>query len=130
MRTYDSLQLVVLIGAQMYDKSRGRELPGNTSPVLLAELFHHQSQRWGGIARDHLDKVQAPIETFIRTAMSSIEMEERVRVELLESMSNKLQEHKSNAASELGRLLADEARQPVTYNRKCFSTPHLSITHC
>ncbi|KAK2031929.1 vacuolar sorting protein VPS1 [Colletotrichum zoysiae] len=42
---------------QTYLQTRGRELPGNYSHVLLAELFHEQSGPWRQIAEDHLSGV-------------------------------------------------------------------------
>lgn len=102
----------------MYDKSRGRELSGNSSPVLLAELFHHQSKRWEKTSKQHVKKVQRVIATFVGRAINAIHMEDRVRAELLEGIKAKLQEGRTKASVELARLWNDEQQQPITYNRE------------
>lgn len=104
--------------SQIYQTTRGRELPGNYSHVLLTELFHCQSQRWAQLAEDHVDAVADHIEVFVTQAMYYVNMEDHVRVEMLEGIHVKLQEYKRKAKEELAQLREDELGQPITYNRK------------
>ncbi|KAK2058613.1 hypothetical protein LY76DRAFT_654818 [Colletotrichum caudatum] len=69
-------------------QTRGRELPGNYSHVLLAELFHEQSGPWRQIAEDHLSGV----------------------------IDKRLEKCRTHAVEELGKILVDEKRHPITYN--------------
>ena len=100
-------------------KTRGRELPGNYSHVLLTELFHHQSQRWERLATEHVETVVEYIDDFVEEALEYIKMEDYVRAEIQDGVKVKLQEHQTLAQAELEQLCADERAQPITYNRKC-----------
>lgn len=104
---------------QTYMSTRGRELPGNYSHILLTELFHHQSKRWPMLAQNHIDKICDIIHEFVKKALQYMPMEEYVRAELKERIHQSLQESRLSAERELAKLCADEKEQPITYNRKC-----------
>ncbi|KAK2035912.1 vacuolar sorting protein VPS1 [Colletotrichum somersetense] len=79
---------------QTYLQTRGRELPGNYSHVLLAELFHEQSGPWRQIAEDHLSGVINSVSKWAHQAASRL----------------------THAVEELRKILLDEKRHPITYN--------------
>ena len=99
-----------------YTKTRGRELPGNYSHVLLTELFHYQSQKWERIAQVHLDNIYDTIVSFVTTALTYLSIEDYVLASLEEGISNELEKCKVDAEQELKRLCKDEKHQPMTYN--------------
>ncbi|KAL2782750.1 dynamin GTPase [Aspergillus keveii] len=101
---------------QVYQRTRGRELPGNYNHSLLAELFHSQSVRWGKIARDHLNAVAALVSSFLQAAGEFVIKDTKVRQNVQNCVSKSVQGGIQRAIDELGRLLEDEARQPITYN--------------
>ncbi|KAK1996184.1 vacuolar sorting protein VPS1 [Colletotrichum falcatum] len=77
---------------QTYLQTRGRELPGNYSHVLLAELFHEQSGPWRQIAEDHISGVVDSVGKW------------------------RLENCRTHAFDELHKILLDEERHPITYN--------------
>lgn len=99
-----------------YLKTRGRELPGNSSASLLTELFHFQSRRWPEIAKAHLDSIAHHVEVFVKGALKFINMEDYVREELAESIKVRLAQGKAKAEDELKQLCLDEQSHPITYN--------------
>ncbi|KAK3686472.1 hypothetical protein LTR37_019791 [Vermiconidia calcicola] len=101
---------------ETYTKTRGRELPGNYSYVLLTELFHYQSQKWERIAQVHLDNIYDTIVSFVTTALTYLSIEDYVLASLEEGISNELEKCKVDAEQELKRLCKDEKHQPMTYN--------------
>ncbi|KAL3475553.1 dynamin GTPase [Aspergillus californicus] len=101
---------------EVYQRTRGRELPGNYNHSLLAELFHSQSVRWGKIARDHLDAVAALVSSFLQAALEFVIKDTRVRQNVQNCVSKTVQGDIQRAIDELRLLLEDEARQPITLN--------------
>ncbi|KAJ6118957.1 Dynamin [Penicillium samsonianum] len=55
---------------QIYDQTRGQELPGNYNQALLAELFHVQLLRWAQIAREHIVVVAKIVSRFVNAALT------------------------------------------------------------
>ncbi|KAG4429202.1 hypothetical protein IFR05_015315 [Cadophora sp. M221] len=101
---------------ETYLRTRGRELPGNYNHVLLAELYHEQSSRWAGIAENHITKLFEITADFVDGAINHVVHEENMRREIILLANNRLEEGKILANDELQKLLADERRQPITYN--------------
>ncbi|KAL6229069.1 P-loop containing nucleoside triphosphate hydrolase protein [Aspergillus navahoensis] len=101
---------------QIYQRTRGRELPGNYNHSLLAELFHSQSVHWDKIARDHLNAVAALVSSFLQAALEFVIKDTKVRQNVQNCVSKSVQGDIQRAIEELRVLLEDEARQPITYN--------------
>lgn len=99
-----------------YMRTRGRELPGNYNYVLLSELFHEQSSRWQSIAEDHVTRVSEVATGFVQMALLRLIREENVRREISVLTSLGLDEGAQLAREELGKIVADEKLQPITYN--------------
>ncbi|KAI9784540.1 MAG: hypothetical protein M1816_000806 [Peltula sp. TS41687] len=55
---------------ELLKRSRGRELPGMSNPLIVGDLFHEQSQRWRVLARDHLRAVCEATRTFLDLTVS------------------------------------------------------------
>ena len=101
---------------QVYQYSRGKELPGTYNYVLLGELFHEQSSRWSTMASDHVESVGDAIKTFVDVALKHVVLDEHVRLELTEVVYGCLQVNMKAAQDELRKLWKDENHQPITYN--------------
>ncbi|RDH26898.1 Dynamin family protein [Aspergillus welwitschiae] len=101
---------------QKYHETRGRELPGNHNYALLAELYHAQSDRWGSIARRHLDKTVSIVSQFIQCALKHVIKDMKVRESVSKVIDATLEMDIRHAHEELETLLDDEKRQPITYN--------------
>lgn len=101
---------------EMYAHTRGRELPGNYNHVLLTELFHFQSKRWGQIAFDHVELVHKALKSFVTALSEHITDEERIALEITRQVNERLTTHMNQAESELQSLVDDENQQPITYN--------------
>uniref|UniRef100_A0A093UMF5 Interferon-induced GTP-binding protein Mx2 n=1 Tax=Talaromyces marneffei PM1 TaxID=1077442 RepID=A0A093UMF5_TALMA len=100
----------------IYHETRGRELPGHHNYSLLTELFHAQSDRWGSISRQHVDTVVSLVSRFIYAGLAFIVKDPDVRKNITEGIKITLHLHAQKAYEELGHLLQDEARHPITYN--------------
>lgn len=101
---------------QTYNRTRGRELPGNYNHALLAELFHAQSERWGNIAHGHVYAVARLVSRFMQSALTSVVNDKLVQENLLQNVNDRLEENVRAAFEELNKLLQDEAGSPITYN--------------
>jgi hypothetical protein len=101
---------------QVYDQTRGQELPGNYNQALLAELFHVQSLRWAEIAREHIFAVSKIVFQFVNAALAYAIKDGKVRENIGRLVSTTLEANVEAAEHELERILQDETRQPITYN--------------
>ncbi|KAJ5919650.1 Dynamin [Penicillium verhagenii] len=101
---------------QIYDQTRGQELPGNYNQALLAELFHAQSLRWAEIAREHIVVVSKTVSQFVNAALSYTIKDGKVRENIGRLVTTTLEANVEAAKHELERILQDETRQPITYN--------------
>ncbi|CAI7613136.1 unnamed protein product [Penicillium pancosmium] len=101
---------------QVYDQTRGQELPGNYNQALLAELFHVQSLRWAEIAREHIVVVSNIVSQFVNAALTYAIKDGKVRENIGRLVSTVLETNAEAAEHELEIILQDETRQPITYN--------------
>ncbi|WDK19121.1 dynamin family protein [Colletotrichum graminicola] len=101
---------------QTYLQTRGRELPGNYSHVLLAELFHEQSGPWRRISEDHLSGFMDSVCEWVHQAASTLFSEDRLRGELAMTFQKRLKKFRTHAFEELRKILLDEERHPIMYN--------------
>lgn len=93
---------------QVYRNTRGRELPGNSNNILLAELYHIQSSRWSQIARTHTETVQKMVAMFIDRVMNRVPKADPVRLGLQRIVDLSLQENLKSALNELKKLSDEE----------------------
>ncbi|KAJ6132636.1 Dynamin [Penicillium samsonianum] len=101
---------------QVYDRTRGQELPGNYNQALLTELFHVQSLRWAQIAREHIVAISKIVSQFVNAALMYAIKDGKVRENIGRLVSTTLEANVEAAEHELERILEDETRQPITYN--------------
>ncbi|GKZ51961.1 hypothetical protein AbraIFM66951_008798, partial [Aspergillus brasiliensis] len=95
---------------KIYDRTRGRELPGNYNHALLGELFHEQSSRWADIARDHVTTITGLVSRFIQAASEFVIKDPSARENILKRIiATKLEDNAECAFRELNKLLDDEA---------------------
>lgn len=102
--------------AQVYQTTRGRELPGNCNQTLLTELFHEQIKLWQSIATKHVENVHNSIVRFVDQVMAYLKIEANVLPGIREGIEVALQENRTKAEEELSKLWADEQEHPITYN--------------
>lgn len=95
--------------------TRGKELPGDFSPVLMSELFWEQSAHWEKLCLEHIDVVHGQCTTFVEIAIKSVAPEVATQLQSLR-VTEALQTRRSNALKELRQLLNDKNRNPMTFN--------------
>lgn len=100
----------------MYLNTRGCELPGSHNYVLLAELFREQSSPWEPLAKSHIRDIFTAVTQWIKDAVSKTVPETNIQREILSIGLLWLEDTEVRAAEELGKLLADDRRHPITYN--------------
>jgi hypothetical protein len=97
-------------------RTRGRELPGNFNPLLIAELFWEQSENWQELAEGHLHDVSRLCTNFVIDLLRGISPSDiyaRIQASTVEeSLKKRLQA----GEAELKKLLEDRKRYPMTYN--------------
>ncbi|EEP82059.1 conserved hypothetical protein [Uncinocarpus reesii 1704] len=101
---------------QVYKRTRGQELPGNYSNILLTELFHEQSSRWPQIAKRHVITVHKETSSCVQLALNHVIKDDHVRHGMLKIVNRRLQQTLDDALAELQKLCSDEKLQPITYN--------------
>ncbi|XWX00434.1 hypothetical protein V2A60_008454 [Cordyceps javanica] len=101
---------------QVYQRTRGRELPGNSNSALLSELFYEQSQRWSDLAKEHIRDVLHEALKWVENAVQTLITEERLQAEIRQLLTNSLNKSKQLALEELDNLIRDERGSPMTYN--------------
>jgi len=100
----------------MYQRTRGKELPGTNNSALLAELFQEQSRRWRRLAKDHVDDVILLVTEWTTLATGRLIHEDHVLHEIRLVYEEWIASAGKSALVELDKLLEDERRGPQTYN--------------
>ncbi|KAJ2967000.1 hypothetical protein NQ176_g9880 [Zarea fungicola] len=101
---------------EVYIRTRGRELPGNSNSALLSELFYEQSQRWYSIGNGHIESILAVVSQWVKDMASSLIAEDHLQCEIRRILMASLETAKQLALEELDKLICDERRSPLTYN--------------
>ncbi|KAF4955339.1 hypothetical protein FSARC_11873 [Fusarium sarcochroum] len=102
---------------QAYVRTKGKELPGNYHCSLLGELFLEQSQPWTHIAETHVDSVMSAVLKWIDKTVDVLFHEEKLRLGIRDLLQEWVQWARDQALNELGKLIQDEKRSPLTYNQ-------------
>lgn len=93
---------------QTYRESRGAELPGIISPMVLENLFRKQASKWAVIAQAHLQDIDHAVVEFNSCVWPNLVADQCVR-EHIEGLSTARQRHsKDQAMQQLDQLIADE----------------------
>ncbi|SPJ90330.1 related to dynamin GTPase [Fusarium torulosum] len=101
---------------QAYVRTKGKELPGNYNTALLGELFQEQSQPWASIAERHVSNVFGAVSSWVDKAIDELFYEEKIRREIRDLLQDWMEGARKQALKELGKLIQDEKRSPLTYN--------------
>lgn len=99
--------------------SRGRELAGSYNPLLISELFWAQSSSWETLAREHISHIFTLTHALITDALADTVPASQLDIATKiwdHHLDNALNDRLNSAMSELGLLLSDQKRHPITYN--------------
>jgi hypothetical protein len=96
--------------------SRGRELPGTFSPMLIGDLFRAQSKPWEHISDAHLRDVWTKAKRHIKDILSSLMDEETCAALLFHWVDRAMDNSLENACKRMDSLFADRKRHVITYN--------------
>jgi len=97
--------------------SRGRELPGLFSPLIVGDLFEEQCEPWRKIAK-------ALVEDIVEAAHQTTELVIRhvaandIVIEVLKFVHEMVEELKIGLDAKVDELLVSATQHPITYNRQ------------
>ncbi|KAF7937322.1 uncharacterized protein EAE98_001636 [Botrytis deweyae] len=100
----------------MLISSRGRELPGTFSPMLIGDLFRVQSKPWENISKTHLQDIWAKARDHLEDILSSLMDSEAYMALLMLYVDPLMEKLLKKATDELDRLFRDRHRHAITYN--------------
>ncbi|KAI1134599.1 P-loop containing nucleoside triphosphate hydrolase protein [Hypoxylon sp. FL0543] len=109
----------------MMQKTRGRELPGISSPMVIADLFQQQSSPWEQIAQDHVKKVWDAVGEFLELVVTYV-----ADTSIGDALIDKIAQPALNrlllsAKAKTNKLLDSHRRlHPITYNQAYAETIH------
>lgn len=96
--------------------SRGEELPGSVNATLLKELYWEQTANWEALTLTYVatmvNHIREFLEALIQYVMPADVAERVLKLKILPSLACQ----KDNAIAELGRMINDNSRAPMTYN--------------
>ena len=93
----------------LYQTSRGTELPGSTNPAVIVALFRHQTAQWEAIANNHLARVIKLISTCNDQLFAQACPVENIRTKIRAQVAFKEDQAIMEAPkTELAKLLEDE----------------------
>ena len=101
----------------LMQRSRGRELPGTFSPMIVADLFLEQSAPWEGIARSHIITIWKAVREFlghVATYIADTATSKALFQKIFEPALNNLLEILKAKITEL--LIPHQKGHPITYN--------------
>lgn len=101
---------------ELLTNSRGRELPGTFSPMLIGDLFKAQSKPWEQISDAHLKNVWIKAKRHIKVILSSLTDEDTCTALLLHWIDPAMDNSLKNARKRMESLFADRKRHAITYN--------------
>jgi len=98
-------------------KSRGRELPGMFSPLIVGDLFCEQSKPWEVLARQHLHDTWNAARAFLELTASHLTDDATSEALLREIVDPLMDEKLRRLDQKLDELLEPHRRgHPITYN--------------
>ncbi|KAK4172569.1 putative vacuolar sorting protein VPS1 [Triangularia setosa] len=98
-------------------RTRGRELPGTFNPLVVATLFHEQSQHWEQIARHHVEKMWRAAGRFVELVIDHIadhSTSRALKEEISGPAMQKVREVMTDKTTEL--IAPHQKDHPITYN--------------
>ncbi|KAK3903389.1 interferon-induced GTP-binding protein Mx [Staphylotrichum tortipilum] len=103
---------------ELMRRTRGRELPGTFSPMVVADLFLEQCRPWEAIARDHVKKVWAAASCFVKLVIAHLADESTAKALQQHVFEPAMQQILKQSSEKTSELLKPHRRgHPVTCNR-------------
>ncbi|RYO45292.1 hypothetical protein AA0116_g13311 [Alternaria tenuissima] len=103
--------------------TRGRELPGTFSPMIVSDLFFEQSSLWEDFARAHIAKVVLAARAFLGHLTSHVADASTCGVLFQTLVEPALERICKDVESKTADLLASHQRgHPITYNHHFIET--------
>lgn len=96
--------------------SRGRELPGTFSPMLIGDLFRVQSNPWENISTIHLQDVWTRARKHVEDILSTLLDIEACMALLMHYVDPLMEKLLKSAKAEMDSLFRDRHRHAITYN--------------
>ena len=96
--------------------SRGRELPGTFSPMLIGDLFRVQSKPWESMSKAHLEEVWTRARKHVEDILSNLMDAEACIALLMHYVDPLMEKLLKTATSEMDGLFSDRHRHAITYN--------------
>ena len=98
-------------------RTKGRELPGTFSPIIVSDLFLEQSTPWDTIARSHVNKVWNVAREFlghVATYVANGPTYKALFQNIFEPALSQIMESMNEKTTEL--LVPHQRSHPITYN--------------
>jgi GTPase SAR1 family protein len=96
--------------------SRGRELPGTFSPMLIGDLFRVQSKPWEKMSRIHLQDIWTRARKHVEDILSTLIDAEACTALLMHYVDPLMEALLKTASDEMDSLFLDRHRHAITYN--------------
>ncbi|KAG9242207.1 P-loop containing nucleoside triphosphate hydrolase protein [Calycina marina] len=96
--------------------SRGRELPGTFSPMLIGDFFRVQSKPWESLSKAHLEDVWTRARKHVEDILSTLMDAEACVALLMHYVDPLMEKLLKTATSEMDGLFNDRHRHAITYN--------------
>lgn len=93
---------------EVYQESRGAELPGTVNPRVLENMFRQQSGPWKDIATDYIDSVSTAVRQFNDAVFEFSISDDELRLKLMAKLSRGHQKTDDSAKEQLSTILNDE----------------------
>lgn len=102
---------------EILKRSRGRELPGMFSPLIVGDLFREQSEPWERLTQLHLKAVWEAARAFIELTKSHLTDEVTAEALLREIIDPLMEDRLRDMTANLTELIAPYQKgHPITYN--------------
>ncbi|KAJ5471832.1 P-loop containing nucleoside triphosphate hydrolase protein [Penicillium diatomitis] len=96
-------------------KARGKELPGNFNPLVIAELFWEQSSKWHLFAFAHIVQITGLCCSFLECLLS-IQCPRDIHIRLWPTIHDQMTTRRTLAIEEMEKILEEMSSYPINYN--------------
>jgi hypothetical protein len=101
----------------LIQRTRGRELPGTFNPMIIADLFIEQSQRWKSLADHHVQTTWDSAKKFIRLIAAHIADPSAAKYLYAQVFEPALEDILVSMKAKLREVLEPQRhKHPITYN--------------
>jgi hypothetical protein len=96
-------------------RARGRELPGNFNPLVIAELFWEQSSKWHLFSVAHIGQISELCRTFLESLLRE-KCPHDIFLRLWPKIQDRVRARRRLATEELEKILEETRSYPINYN--------------